>query len=114
MLAAVDQDKRLATRAAGVWGVTLLHNASRGGHVELAGSLLDRGASLTAKHARGYDALYFASVGGRHGHLAVAALLLDRGQLFGPSRRERLAQVCCALTAAATTFRHREPRGSTR
>ena len=75
VLAAVEQDKRLATRA-DEYGCTLLHRASQGGHVELAGGMLDRGASLSAKNAHGGDSLYFACVNGR---LAVAALLLDRG-----------------------------------
>ena len=75
VLAAVDQDKRLATRA-GDYGNTLLHMASQGGHVELAGGLLDRGASHSAKDEDGWDALFFACL---HDRLAVAALLLDRG-----------------------------------
>jgi len=75
VLAAVDQDKRLATRADGVGG-TLLHWASQWDHVELAGGLLDRGASISAKDVHGWDALFLACWNGR---LAVAALLLDRG-----------------------------------
>ena len=75
MLAAVEQDKRLATRASR-GGITLLHHASGGGHVELAAGLLDCGASLSAKVGNGWDALFLACANGHH---AVAALLLDRG-----------------------------------
>ena len=75
VLAAVDQDKRLATRADDN-GYTLLHRASQEGHVELVGGLLDRGASISAKDRGGRDALFYAC---RYGHLAVATLLLDRG-----------------------------------
>jgi len=75
VLAAVEQDKRLATRAFGD-GYTLLHHASREGHVELAGGLLDREASLSAKDVDGWDALFYACW---YGRLADAALLLGRG-----------------------------------
>ena len=86
VLAAVDQDKRLATRASGGRGYTLLHEGARGntllhkasefGLVELAGGLLDRGASLSAKDGNGWEALFLACA---YDRLAVAALLLDRG-----------------------------------
>ena len=75
VLAAVDQDKRLLIRTGG-YGYTLLHRASKRGHVELVGGLLDRGASRSAKSETGRDALFYAC---RNDCLAVAALLLDRG-----------------------------------
>ena len=75
VLAAVDQDKRLATRASGV-GTTLLHYSCSGGHVELSGALLERGADVHAKDPEGRDACYYACGGG---NLALVALLLDKG-----------------------------------
>ena len=75
VLAAVDQDKRLLIRTGG-YGYTLLHRASKRGHVELVGGLLDRGAGLSAKSETGCDALFYAC---RNDCLSVAALLLDRG-----------------------------------
>ena len=72
VLAAVDQDRRLATRADG-GGWTLLNGACGGSldNPQLAQGLLERGANV---HAR--DALMWAS--GR-GKIAVCTVLLDRG-----------------------------------
>ena len=76
VLAAVDLDPALATRADAANRVRLLHEASIGGHLELVTGLLDRGSDLHARDRFGTDALFCASC---EGHLPVATLLLDRG-----------------------------------
>ena len=73
VLAAVDQDKRLATSASATHGLTLLHWSCFGGRQELAGALLVRGADVLAKTSGGYDACSYAC------DLALVALLLDKG-----------------------------------
>ena len=77
VLAAVDQDRRLATRA-DVDGSTLLTWACGGGHdnPQLAQGLLERGANVHARGSDGWDALMCAS---NRGHIAVITVLLDRG-----------------------------------
>ena len=77
VLAAVDQDRRLATRA-NVDGMTLLIWACGGGHnnPQLAQGLLERGANVHARGSAGWDALMYAS---NSGHMAVITVLLDRG-----------------------------------
>ena len=97
LLAAVDQDKRLATRASG-HGITLLHRASERGSVELVGGLLDRGVSISAKNEFGWDALYYACV---YRRLAVATMLLDRGADPNTSSNR-----CTALGIAARDDYH--------
>ena len=76
VLAAVDQDRRLATRAE-VGGDTLLICVCWGTHdnSQLAQGLLDRGANVHARHSAGSDALMLASY---KGHIAVCTVLLDR------------------------------------
>ena len=69
VLAAVDQDKRLLTRA-GLAGWTLLHYSCMGGQLELAGALLVRGADAHAKDSLGGDACLYAC---GSGNLALAA-----------------------------------------
>ena len=77
VLAAVDQDRRLASRA-NVGGMTLLILACMGGHdnPQLAQGLLERGANVHARRSHGWDALMLASY---YGHFAVCTVLLDRG-----------------------------------
>ena len=77
VLAAVDQDRRLATRANGS-GWTLLIHACRGPHdnPQLAQGLLERGANVHARGNGGWDALMWTSL---KGHIAVCTVLLDRG-----------------------------------
>ena len=77
VLAAVDQDRRLATRADGN-GWTLLVWACRGSHnnPQLAQGLLERGANVHARGNGGWDALMWASL---EGHIATCTVLLDRG-----------------------------------
>ena len=77
VLAAVDQDRRLATRADG-FGWTLLIWACLGGHdnPQLAQGLLERGANVHARDSIGFDALMWASA---RGHIAVITVLLGRG-----------------------------------
>ena len=76
VLAAVDLDRRLATRADGN-GSTLLTWACKGGHdnPQLAQGLLERGANVHARDS-GWDALIHAS---SRGHIAVCTVLLNRG-----------------------------------
>ena len=76
VLSAVDQDRRLVTRAGDARYTLLQHSCCGGGHVELAGALLERGADVLAKSAGGYDACWWACF---HGNLALVALLLDKG-----------------------------------
>ena len=77
VLAAVDQDRRLATRANGS-GWTLLIHACRGPHdnPQLAQGLLERGANVHARSNSGWDALMWASY---NGHIVTCTVLLDRG-----------------------------------
>ena len=77
VLAAVDQDRRLATRA-NVDGSTLLISACRGSldNPQLAQGLLERGADVHARGSGGGDALMLASF---NGHIAVCTVLLNRG-----------------------------------
>ena len=77
VLAAVDHDRRLATRADGD-GNTLLICACISSHdnPQLAQGLLERGANVHARDSAGWDALMCAS--GR-GHIAVITVLLNRG-----------------------------------
>ena len=77
VLAAVDQDGRLATRAGG-FRQTLMHRACEGGggHVELVRGLLARGASVGARDGFSCDATYYASCSG---NVALVTLLLDNG-----------------------------------
>ena len=76
VLAAVNQDRRLTTRADGNGG-TLLIWACEGGHDPLlAQGLLERGANVHARDSTGWDALMLASY---YGHIAVITVLLDRG-----------------------------------
>ena len=76
VLAAVDQDRRLATKV-GVDGWTLLISACLGhDNPQLAQGLLERGANVHARGSYGYDALMYTS---RNGYLAVITVLLDRG-----------------------------------
>jgi hypothetical protein len=95
VLAAVDQDKRLATRAT-VNDMTLLHCSCLGeGHMELAGALLERGADVHAKSSSGRDACYWACY---KGNLALVALLLDKGA--SPHTRVPNYHSCISLAAA--------------
>ena len=81
VLAAVDQDSRLATRAHGKGllhgkGLTLLIHACRGSHdnPQLVQGLLERGAKVHAQANDGWDALMCAS---SKGHLQVCLLLIS-------------------------------------
>jgi ankyrin repeat protein len=55
--------------------LTALHDASREGHVDVAGVLLERGADVSARDSRDRTPLYVASGGG---HLGMVRLLLQR------------------------------------
>lgn len=59
-------------------GLTLLMLAATNGHVDLAASLIERGAdiSATCEEQNDFDAMMMASSGG---HMEVARLLLDHG-----------------------------------
>jgi hypothetical protein len=105
VLAAVDQDRRLATRAQRD-GWTLLMWACLCGHdnPQLAQGLLEKGANVHARNSISWDALMFAS---RDGHIAVCTVLLDHGAdpdsncrwisaLSNAARYDRL-QVCLLL-----------------
>ena len=76
VLAAVDQDRRLATRYAG--DRTLLMYVCWGNHdnPQLAQGLLERGADVHARDRHDWDALMYAS---DKGHIAAITVLLDRG-----------------------------------
>ena len=78
VLAAVDQDRRLATRADGGDGWTLLiwACACNIDNPQLTQGLLKRGANVNARDEDGWYALMYAS---HYGYLAVCTILLDRG-----------------------------------
>ena len=94
VLAAVDQDRRLATRAIDN-GTTLLIWACWGRHEnpQLAQGLLERGANVHARSNDGWNALMFASY---KGYIAVCTVLLDRGA--DPDSNNQLSS---ALSSAA-------------
>ena len=75
VLAAVDAEPGLATRASG-GGYTLLHWACREGHIDLARGLLDRKANIHQRDNSGRNALMWASY---NGHVPVLVLLISRG-----------------------------------
>ena len=95
VLAAVDQDRRLATRADGV-GWTLLMWACLGRHdnPQLAQGLLERGANVHARGINGYDALMWASY---KGHIAVCTVLLDR-KADPDSNNQHYSALSCAAS----------------
>ena len=108
VLAAVDQDRRLAVRASLDEVETLLQRSCFGwdednkplpfdrGHLELARGLLERGSILLAKDSSGADAGYWASA---WGHEALLAFLLDKGA--DPNTRVTFGYTC--ISAAAST-----------
>ena len=77
VLAAVDQDRRLATRAC-ARGMTLLIYACimRPDDPQLAQGLLERGANVHARNSNGMDALMWAS---QHGLISICSFLLKSG-----------------------------------
>jgi ankyrin repeat protein len=46
-------------------GITPLHAAAFGGHVNVVGLLIDHGADVNASDYNGYTPLYFAAIGER-------------------------------------------------
>ena len=94
VLAAVNQDKRLATRA-NVRGGTLLHCSCKNESLELVVALLERGADVHATDAFGYDVCFFAC---ENGNLALVGLLLDKGA--SPHTRPLNYHSCIAIAAA--------------
>jgi len=94
VLAAVDRDRRLATRA-GPGGNTLLLYACNGNLEcpELVQGLLERGANVDARDNDDRNGLIWASY---HGHVAVCTVLLDHGADPDSSTLD-----CSALIAAA-------------
>jgi ankyrin repeat protein len=76
VLEAVDKNKNLATIACVNRGRTLLHEACRGGHVELARGLITCRASVMAQDLQGCDATWLALA---EGNVALVTLLLDNG-----------------------------------
>ena len=76
ILAAVEREPGLVTRASEVGGYTILHKASRWGHIDLARNLVDRKADVHQRTTKGWDALMFASA---YGHIPVMEFLLSRG-----------------------------------
>ena len=76
IIAAVELEPGLATRASGGDGETILHNACAGGHIDLARDLVDRQANVHQRDTFGKDALMCASL---NGHIPVMEFLLSRG-----------------------------------
>ena len=76
VLAAVDLEPGLVSRAGEGNGSTILHNACQGGHVDLACDLLDRCADVHQRSTDRVDALMYASL---NGHVPVMELLISRG-----------------------------------
>jgi ankyrin repeat protein len=65
-----------ARSAEPVWQVTPLHNAAAQGHARLVARLLELGADVNARDARGYTALIDAAYGGRG---VIVKQLLEAG-----------------------------------
>ena len=77
IFAAVEQEPGLVTRGSERKGMTIIHAACAGGHVDLARDLLDRQADVHQRDIRcGFDALMCASISG---HIPVIEFLLSRG-----------------------------------
>jgi BTB/POZ domain/Ankyrin repeats (3 copies) len=77
ILAAVELEPGLVTRASEEDGETILHNACFGGHIDLARDLVDRQADRHQRCTKwGQDALMYASA---NGHIPVIEFLLSRG-----------------------------------
>ena len=77
VLAAVDAEPGLATRATVDTGYTLLHNACSGGHDDLARGLLDRKANVHQRDNDGWDPLIWSSED--DDRLSILGLLISRG-----------------------------------
>ena len=75
ILAAVELEPGLVTRASEVGGYTILHNVCMGGHVDLARDLVDRQADVHQPSIYGTDALMFAS---QEGNIPVMEFLVSR------------------------------------
>ena len=77
LLASVDQNRRLTTRANGD-GMTLMIWACCGRHdnPQLAQGLLERGANVHTRDSDGWDVLMCAS---NKGYVAVITVILDFG-----------------------------------
>ena len=76
IIAAVELEPGLVTRASERYGQTILHLACCGGHVDLARDLVDRQADVHQRSTAGWDALMYASI---IGHIPVMEFLLSRG-----------------------------------
>ena len=77
ILAAVELEPGLVTRASEESGQTILHNACCGGHVDLARDLMGRQADVHQRCTKwGQDALMYALL---NGHIPVIEFLLSRG-----------------------------------
>ena len=76
IIAAVELEPGLVTRACEGVGETILHLACQGGHVELARDLVDRQADVHQRNTIGWDALMYAS---HYGHIPVMEFLLSLG-----------------------------------
>ena len=101
ILAAVELEPGLATRAGEGLGQTILHNACEGGHIDLARDLVDRQADVHQRCKDGWDALMFASL---NGHIPVIEFLLSRGADMTARRNDGntalgLAALCDKLPA---------------
>ncbi|KAJ1622746.1 hypothetical protein T492DRAFT_884705 [Pavlovales sp. CCMP2436] len=86
--------ERVPVDAADADGITALHAASRGGHVELARLLLEAGAAVDRSDGKGGTSLMRAC---RHGHAGVARLLLAAGAQ--PDARQRDGHTALMLGA---------------
>ena len=76
IIAAVQLEPGLVTRAGEEHGFMILHSACYGGYVDLARDLVDRQAEVHQRGSVGWDALMCASV---EGHIPVMEFLLSRG-----------------------------------
>ena len=95
VLDAVDAEAGLIKRAA-YNGLTLLHEASSSGHVELIQGLIDRKADIHAKAAVGCDALMISA---GNGHIEALKLLFTAGADMTATDNNN----CNALIIAAMT-----------
>ena len=101
ILAAVELEPGLVTRADEEIGRTILHAACLGGHIDLVRDLVDRRSDVHQRCTAGQDALMFAS---QEGHIPVIEFLLSRGANMTARRNDGttalgLAAICDNLPA---------------
>jgi hypothetical protein len=104
IIAAVELEPGLVTRASEEIGRTILHNACYGGHIDLTSGLVDRQADVHQRCTGGQDALMYAA---QKGHIPVMEFLLSRGADMTARRndgRTALGLAACCNKLPACKF----------